>query len=146
LAQLWPNDPQSIETLQDWLGYLLTQDTRQQKMLVIVGPRRSGKGTIARIIRAMIGEENVTGPTLAGLAPNFGLWSLLGKPVAIVSDARLSHRTDSAIVTERLLSITGEDALTVDRKCMEPVTVKLPTRFVILTNELPRLGDSSGAL
>jgi putative DNA primase/helicase len=44
------------------------------------------------------------------------------------------------------LSISGEDALTVDRKNLEPVTAKLPTRLMILTNELPRLGDSSGAL
>ncbi|MSR59248.1 MAG: hypothetical protein EXS05_16660 [Planctomycetaceae bacterium] len=146
LNQLWPDDPQSIETLQDWIGYLLTNDTRQQKMLVIVGPKRSGKGTISRIIRALIGPENVPGPTLAGLGTNFGLWPLIGKPVAIISDARLSGRTDSAVVTERLLSITGEDAMTIDRKCLQPVTTKLPTRIIILTNELPRFGDSSGAL
>ena len=48
--------------------------------------------------------------------------------------------------TERLLSISGEDAQTIDRKYQEPVTCKLPTRFVILTNELPRLTDASGAL
>jgi len=44
------------------------------------------------------------------------------------------------------LSISGEDALTIDRKFLEPVTAKLPTRLMIFSNELPRLGDSSGAL
>jgi putative DNA primase/helicase len=146
LAQLWRDDPQSISTLQEWFGYCLLHDTRLQKMLLLVGPKRSGKGTIARVLRALIGEENVAGPTLAGLGTNFGLWPLLGKQLAIISDARLSGRTDSAVVTERLLSISGEDALTIDRKCLQPVTVKLPTRLMILTNELPRLGDSSGAL
>jgi len=34
----------------------------------------------------------------------------------------------------------------VDRKHQEPVTGKLLTRLMILTNELPRLGDASGAL
>ena len=47
---------------------------------------------------------------------------------------------------ERLLSITGEDMLTVDRKYREPWSGKLPTRFVILTNELPKFRDSSGAI
>jgi putative DNA primase/helicase len=115
-------------------------------LLLLVGPRRSGKGTIARVMRAVVGEANVAGPTLASLSTNFGLWPLLGKTLAIVSDARLSGRTDQAIVVERLLSITGEDALTVDRKHQEPVTGKLLTRLMILTNELPRLGDASGAL
>jgi putative DNA primase/helicase len=113
---------------------------------MIVGPKRSGKGTIGRVQRALVGKENFCGPTLASLGTNFGLWPLLGRSVAVISDARLGGRTDSQIVVERLLSISGEDALTVDRKNLEPVTAKLPTRIMILSNELPRLGDSSGAL
>ena len=50
------------------------------------------------------------------------------------------------MVTERLLSITGEDALDVDRKFREAVTVELDTRIVVATSELPRLADASGAL
>jgi putative DNA primase/helicase len=146
LSQLWPNDAESIATLQEWMGLFLTSDTRHQKILVMVGPRRSGKGTIARVVRGLVGPDNVAGPTLAGLGTNFGLWPLIGKTVAVISDARLSGRTDAAIVTERLLSISGEDAQTIDRKCLKAVTTKLAVRFVILTNELMRLGDSSGAL
>jgi putative DNA primase/helicase len=146
LQKLWPEDPESIETLQMWFGLCLTNDTRLQKMLVLCGAKRSGKGTIARILRALVGFENCAGPTLASLGTNFGLWALVGKTLAIVSDARLSGRTDSAIVVERLLSISGEDALTIDRKNLEPITCKLPTRIMIISNELPRLSDSSGAL
>lgn len=80
------------------------------------------------------------------MGTRFGLWPLLGKSLAIIPDARASGRVDSAVVTERLLSTSGEDLQIVERKNLEPVTVKLPTRLMILTNELPRLGDSSGAL
>jgi len=66
--------------------------------------------------------------------------------LAIISDARLSGRTDQAVVVERLLSISGEDSITVDRKHLAPWTGRLPTRFLILTNELPKLSDASGAL
>jgi putative DNA primase/helicase len=146
LAQLWPDDPQSIATLQDWFGYTLTPDTRQQKILLLVGPRRSGKGTIARIVRGLVGADNVACPTLSSMGTNFGLWPLLGKSVALIQDARLSGRTDAAAVAERLLSISGEDAQTIDRKFLPPVTTKLYARFMLLTNELPKLNDSSGAL
>ncbi len=146
LAELWPGDAQSVATLQEWMGYLLTPDTRQQKILMLVGPKRSGKGTIARVIRGLIGAENIAGPTLSSLGMNFGLWPLLGKSVAMIQDARLSGRTDAAAVTERLLSISGEDALTIDRKNLPPVTARLTARFMLLTNELPKLGDASGAL
>ena len=112
---------------------------------MIVGPKRSGKGTIARILARLVGLANVCVLMLAGLGTNFGLWPLLGKTLAIISDARLSGRTDAAVVVERLLSISGEDAQTVDRKNLSQVTCKLPGRFAILTNELPRLNDASGA-
>jgi len=146
LDTLWPDDRESIETLQEIFGYCLTADTRLQKIFLLYGPPRSGKGTIARILAHLLGMANVCAPTLAGLATNFGLWSLIGKLLAIVSDARLSGRTDQAIIVERLLSISGEDCITVDRKHLPPLTLKLPTRILILTNELPRLNDASGAL
>ena len=171
-------------------GLLLTNDTTHQKAFLIVGPKRSGKGTIARVLTGLLGQENVAGPTLGGLAQNFGLppdppalgrrpppprppppppprppppppsrsgdpprpvadsapAPLIGKPLAIISDARISGRADASIIVERLLAITGEDSLSIDRKFRDAWTGRLPTRFVILTNELPRMTDASGAL
>jgi putative DNA primase/helicase len=47
---------------------------------------------------------------------------------------------------ERILAITGEDSLSVDRKFKDAWTGRLETRIMVLTNELPRLADASGAL
>jgi putative DNA primase/helicase len=145
LRQLFDDDLESHDLLQEWFGYCLTGDTSQQKILLIVGPRRSGKGTIARVLAKVVGTSNVCGPTTSSLAGPFGLQPLIGKSLAIVSDARF-HGESVPIVVERLLCISGEDTLTVDRKFMESVTMKLPTRFMFLTNELPKLIDASGAL
>ena len=57
LGQVWGDDPESIDCLQEWFGYLLTPDTRQQKILMMVGPKRSGRGTIARVLKALVGRE-----------------------------------------------------------------------------------------
>jgi putative DNA primase/helicase len=145
LGALWPDGQESIDTLQEWFGYVLTQDTRLQKILLLIGPRRSGKGTIGRILTAMIGRENVAGPTLGSLATQFGLAPLLGKSLAIIADARLSGRADQAAIVEQLLSISGEDTKTIDRKHAAAVTCRLPTRLTLLSNELPRFNDASGA-
>ncbi len=145
LKQLWENDQESIDLLQEWMGYCLVADTSQQKMLLIVGPKRSGKGTIGRILTRLVGAGNVIGPTTSSLAGSFGLQPLIGKSLAIVSDARFTGE-NVVVVVERLLCISGEDTLTVDRKYLGAVTMKLPTRFVFLTNEVPRMNDASGAL
>lgn len=145
LESVWPNDPDSIALLQEYIGYVLSGRTDMQKMLLLIGPTRSGKGTIARMLAMLIGRGHVSGPTLASLGTNFGMSPLLGKPLAVISDARLGS-TPAHTIVERLLSITGEDMLTVDRKFREPWSGKLPTRFVILSNELPRFKDASGAI
>jgi putative DNA primase/helicase len=97
-------------------------------------------------LTALLGKENVAGPTLSSLSQNFGLAPLIGKPLAIISDARLSARSDIGTIVERLLAITGEDGIDIDRKFRTAWSGKLPTRFVVLTNEIPRLSDTSGAL
>jgi putative DNA primase/helicase len=146
LDDLWPDDPEAADTLQEWFGYSLTTDTRQHKIMMLVGPKRGGKGTIGRVLSAMLGTANVCSPTLSSLGTNFGPWQLVDKQLAIIADARLSGRQDQHIIAERLLSISGEDLQTIDRKFKEPWTGHLSVRFMILTNELPRIADASTAL
>jgi putative DNA primase/helicase len=82
---------------------------------------------------------------LNGLGGGFGLAPLIGKPLAVISDARFAGR-DASIVVERLLSISGEDTLTVNRKYRDQWSGKLPSRLHVLSNELPKLGDASTAI
>ncbi|MFJ6778414.1 phage/plasmid primase, P4 family [Streptomyces yangpuensis] len=145
LNQLWPDDLSAIQALQEWFGYVLSGRTDQQKILLVKGPTRSGKGTIARILAQFVGQENIAGPTLASLGTNFGLSSLVDKPLAVISDARLTGNEGGQVV-ERLLTISGEDTIDIDRKYRDLWTGKLPTRLMILTNELPHFGDSSGVI
>ena len=146
LKTLWPDDEESINTLQEIFGYALTPDTRFQKIFLLVGPPRSGKGVTARVLRCLIGERNTCSPTLAAFGRDFGKHVLINKTLAIVSDARISGRTDTAAVAETLLSISGQDAQTVERKFLPDWNGTLSTRFLLLTNELPHIGDASGAL
>lgn len=146
LASLWPDDPDAVAALQEWFGYVLSGRTEQHKIALLVGPPRSGKGTIARILTSLVGTGATANPTLASLAGNFGLAPLIGRTLGVIGDARLGRKADPSTVVERLLSISGEDALDVDRKFRDVWTGRLGTRFMILSNELPRLGDTSGAI
>lgn len=142
----WTDDRESADTLQEVMGYLLSGSTAFQKIPLLVGPRRAGKGTILHVIRRLVGSGNVSAPALSGLGLPFGLAPLIGKSVALISDARISGRADLAAVVETLLRVSGEDVVTVPRKFKADWTGPLRVRFVIASNELPRLDDASGAL
>ena len=145
LHDLWGEDVDSVNALQEFFGYVVSGRLDMHKILLLVGPTRAGKGVIARTLTALVGQDNVAGPTLSSLGGDFGLAPLLGKPLAIVSDARLSGR-GSQVVVERLLAISGEDTITVNRKYKEQWSGKLPSRFMVISNELPQLGDASAAI
>jgi putative DNA primase/helicase len=146
LDSLWGSDEEAKEALAEIFGYLLSGATNLQKIFLLIGPPRCGKGTIMRVLRALMGEDAYCGPTLSGLTMNFGLQSLIGKSVAVISDARIGARTDQSIAVERLLAVSGEDTITADRKNKTAWTGRMGVRFVLTTNELPRLSDASGAL
>lgn len=145
LDSVWGDDPGAVATLQEWMGYLLSGRTDLQKMLLIVGPPRSGKGTIGRVMRRLIGEANTAAPTMASMGTNFGLSSLIGKSLAIIPDARVPKK-DTETVIERFLAITGEDTIDVDRKHKDLWTGKLNVRFVTMSNSLPEFADASNAI
>src|SRR5262249_3470525 len=146
LDALWPDEPDAIDVLGEWFGYVISGRLDLHKIFCMVGPTRGGKGVIGRIETALIGKQNVCGPTLSSLGGEFGLAPLLGKSLAIISDARSGGGKNSSAVVERLLSISGEDTLTVNRKYREQWNGKLPVRLQLISNELPRLGDASSAI
>jgi len=144
LDALWPQEPDAIAVLGEWYGYIVSGRLDLHKILLMVGPTRGGKGVTARVLSAMIGKRNVCGPTLNSLGGDFGLAPLIGKSLAVISDARFVGKS-SGVVVERLLSIS-EDTLTVNIKYREQWTGKLPCRLHVISNELPRLGDASTAV
>ncbi|MBP3956454.1 DUF3854 domain-containing protein [Gemmata sp. G18] len=146
LEQWFNGDSRSILGLQEWLGYMLSASTAANKILMLIGPPRSGKGTVLRLMAQLIGEANIASTTFSRLGESFGLAPLLGKRIATIPDARLAGRADLPAVVERLLSISGNDQQSVNRKGRPCISTFLKVRFVIATNEVPQLPDASGAL
>ena len=145
LQSVWPDDKESIETLQEMFGYILSGDTRQQKFFNIIGPRRSGKGTINKVLVALLGQHNTVAPELGELCDTFGLQPWLGKLLASFTDARAPERNRSAVVSQ-LLRIVGGDTITVNRKNKDAWNGYLPTRLVMYSNEVLQLTENSNAL
>jgi putative DNA primase/helicase len=145
LGTIWGDDPQSVDTLQEILGYLLTPDISKEKMFLIIGPPRSGKGTIARIIEGLLGRENCAASSLATLSGDHGLQTLIDKSTLIIPDAMVSARTDIIRAVEALKMISGQDPVTINPKNKPPFTTHLHLHTIIMANEIPRFTDASNA-
>lgn len=146
LESQWDDDEESILTTREMMGYLFTSSNKYQKLFMLIGPPRSGKGTLVGVIRDLLGQNNVASATFNGLSKDFGCEILIDKNVAIFPDARITGRTDVGGVAENIVSITGGDHVYVNRKHKKAISRLLNCRFLILSNLLPRLTDQGGAL
>ena len=146
LDDTFAHDPAGRAAIQEFAGYAISGRTDLQKALVLVGPPGGGKGTLSRTIQQLVGIENVVSPSLTKLGSEFGLSDLIGKPLAVIEDARSDYSHTSGTTVERLLSIIGEDAVSINRKNQSYWNGTLPTRFMLVANEVPRFPDASGAM
>jgi putative DNA primase/helicase len=145
LESVLPGDEQAHDFLGEWFGYVLSGSTHQQKMAALIGERRSGKGTIARVLAAMMGKENVAGLDPNHLPSQFGLENLIGKALAISGDVRW-HSRQIGDAVPLLLRIIGEDPMDVHRKNRTTWNGQLGTRIMMMSNDTPTFSDRSGAL
>jgi putative DNA primase/helicase len=147
LNEIFNGRQDCIALLQEWMGLQLVPDNRYEKLMLLVGRPRSGKGTVISMMNAMLGSKNVVSTNFAKLASRFGLHPLIGKLSAILPDAHIGRSVDAMAALEAIKSITGNDLQGVDRKGVDELPqVHLFARFMIAVNELPRLPDTAGAL
>ena len=145
MKSLFKNDKESVWALLEYFGYAITNDTSLQKGLLLVGPPRSGKGALLRMMATLLGTENVCSPQTSAFSSEFGLQGLIGKQLLTISDARFAGKSVNAFI-ETMLNIIGEDRVQINQKYKDVISVRLHTRLIIASNEVPHLPDASGAV
>ena len=147
LNEIFEGDQERIALLQEWLGYMMSPSYQYQKVMLLIGPRRSGKGTIGRILEQIVGTQNYTGASLESFADDDFMDSLRGKTVALSGDtAKNVNRNKVESVIERIKKVSGGDAVDFKRKYKSRMSCTLPTRITLVANHVPRLFDDSEAL
>ena len=157
LSDVFPGDELALQFIEEWIGYCMTEETRFQKGAMLIGPKRSGKGTISHVMRQLVGDASYVGLS-------FNTWAvgenskecLIGKRVGVFADVRFkpgrAYGTSfdpgglGHVSAELLLNITGEDTVTIGRKYKQPWHGQLRLKLMLISNEVPNLNDASGVL
>lgn len=139
-------DDDWLGLLQEIMGYCIWGAYDLQKYFVMFGPPRSGKGTIANVLTDLVGGASaVCSPSLQDFAESFGLEQTIGKRLAIVPEIDAAGKKARQIVAQ-IKAITGGDMITVNRKHIKNIPLRLPLKILMLTNHFVALPDNSGAL
>lgn len=137
LAAVAPDD--AIDLVWEVIGVAIYADMPVHRAILLVGPGRNGKGTLLRLVKALIGARHISAITLQGLAERFAAAELFGK-VANISgdiDSRSITRTDIFKMA------TGGDTISAERKHGQPFTFTNRATMLFSANELPGSADLS---
>jgi P4 family phage/plasmid primase-like protien len=140
----WGPGTEEYVLCRQWFGNLISGSTAFHKGMLLIGPKRAGKGTVLGVAEGLMGEGAV-GIQLDAFSNNFGMQNLIGKGLATIGDARFGFKTDKSII-ERLLSLTSFDLMQIDAKWEKPYSIRLGSRLMIATNEVPAFIEASDAL
>lgn len=129
-----------IHLLQEYFGYLLSPDCRQQRFLVCTGPGANGKGVVWEIGEAMVGSDSCSHVPLAQFGDRFALYATLGKRLNVTSESMhmIAEEGETA-----LKAFAAGDTMSFERKYGDRVEMKPTAKIVICTNALPRFSDKT---
>ena len=120
LNESYPDN--SIQTLLDYMAYSLYPSFPRQKVLVIVGPPRIGKGTIANLMQKILNEGFGRISLMKLLIPDnkFSLQGIEGKRLLVDTEIKREFKknTDFDVVN----SLFGGDPLPLERKYHQEFT------------------------
>src|SRR5215475_11012712 len=107
-------DADELDLLQRACGLFLIGENLAQRIFLLIGTAGGGKGTFIRVLRGIVGADNVGALRTQLLSERFELGRFLGKTLlygADVPDDFLNHRGASI-----LKSLTGGDPVTLEFK------------------------------
>lgn len=101
-----------IELIFELIGYLMYSGNPLQKAVLLVGHGGNGKGVFIRLVKALLGTENVSAKSLHQLSERFAKADLFGKIANLFGDI------DAKFVesTADFKSVTGNDLISAEFK------------------------------
>lgn len=146
LADIFQSEPERIALLQEIMGWTLCRDNLGiEKAAIMIGPSRSGKGTIIRVMQALLqGAAGVF--HLPQLDSGKVLASLRGCNVAIDPDTASPAKVNARQIVGLFKSITANEPIGVQLLYTQKTWQgSLDCKLLLAANSVPTMWDDSAA-
>lgn len=128
--------------MEEMIGYCLLRRNELGKCFILTGKGSNGKSTFLNIIKALIGDENISSIALEELQHRFKTAELYGKLANIGDDISGNYIEDNAVLKKL---VTGE-TVNVERKGKDPFDFDNYSKLIFSANNMPRINDTSDGL
>jgi len=134
-------DTDTIREIQKFFGYCLTRETRHEKALILVGPGGDGKGTILKILQALVGDINTSSVTIGGLQDQFHRVMLVDKLLNVATEVE-----GGLLQSDIFKTITSGESVTAAYKHKDAFSFFPVCKLAFSANKYPNIQDTSDGL
>ena len=142
LNKICCNDKQLRLLIEEMIGYTLFRRNELRKCFILTGNGQNGKSTLLKVIKAMLGNDNLSSVSLKELGDRFKTYQLEGKLANIGDDISNKYIDDNETFKKL---VTGE-TVNVERKGKDPFDFENYSKLIFSANDLPRINDLSDGL
>jgi P4 family phage/plasmid primase-like protien len=134
--------PDDVSVLQESAGYCLWREYPIHVAIMLIGEGANGKSTWLELLRAFLGNENVSTEPLQSFEANrFSLGCLFGKLANVYAD--LSDR--ALVKTGNFKMLTGGDTISAEYKFRDRFNFKNYAKLIFSANKIPESKDDTTA-
>jgi len=134
--------PEDVKILEEIAGYCLYRGYPIKKAVMLVGGGNNGKSTYLNLLRAFLGEQNVSNVSIHELERNrFAAATLFGKLANIYPDLPDSELKSTAMFK----ALTGGDYVKAEKKFSDLFMFQNTAKLLFSTNTIPITHDSTEA-
>lgn len=121
--------------VQEYIGYTLLPDTRYQRAQLWLGNGANGKGVLANVVQAL---HQKTAAVHLDCLEGFRMTGMIGASLIYCDEAPRRNINEQA-----MKSLIAGELIQVDRKYIDPLTVRVTGKWLILANHIPAIADQS---
>lgn len=133
-------DPEVHDILLQVIGATIYAGMPFQRVVALIGPGYNGKGTLERVMRALLPLDAVSSISLSDLATRqFHQAELYGKTANLCGDIERLTISGTAIIK----MLTGQDRITTEKKFADPFAFTSQAQLVFSGNAMPPTTDGS---
>ena len=140
LNEIFENDQQRIDLIQEIMGACLYYEKCAQNLVVFLGNGANGKSVLASTIKHMLGEKNVSSIAIDQLSGNrFSKQNLDKKLLNISSEVNVNK----IYSTSDIKTLTGGDSVEIEQKFKNSYTAEIYCKYILLANDMIQTDDCS---
>ena len=144
LNKLSCSDPAIRSLLEECIGYCFYRRNELGKAFILTGDRQNGKSTFLDVVKAILGDNNISALDLKELGDRFTTSMMFGKLANIGDDIGDDFLQGSQVSIFKKI-VTG-NRIKAERKGQDPFEFNPFIKLLFSANDIPRMKDKTGAV